>query len=128
MDMLLKIGGMALTTAILSIILKKVVPEFSFLLGIAFGVVMFFLLQTSFITLLEAMYSLASMAQIDALLLTPVVKTVAISIITKITGEFCRSAGEGGIATFVEFSGTVISLVIALPLIEGVMTMMADML
>lgn len=74
------------------------------------------------------MEKLAEMAQMDRALLTPVIQTVAISIASKVTGELCRSANESGIGTFVEFAGTVLSLWVALPLIEGVMLMMTEML
>ena len=40
----------------------------------------------------------------------------------------CRSAGEGGIASFVETAGTVLALAAALPLVRGVVEMMAEML
>ena len=63
-----------------------------------------------------------------ALVLEPVLKTAAISILTKVTGEVCRAAGEGGAAAFVEVAGTILALAVALPLAEGVLTMMAELL
>lgn len=125
---MLKIGALSITTVILCTILRKNVPEYSLLLAITFAVLLFIPLKESIESILTSMYYLSELSNIDHNLLVPVIKTVAISIITKITGEFCRSAGESGVAVFVEFSGTVVSLVIALPLIEGVMSMMADML
>ena len=42
--------------------------------------------------------------------------------------EVCRAAGEGGAAAFVEVAGTILALAVALPLAEGVLTMMAELL
>ena len=42
--------------------------------------------------------------------------------------EVCRAAGEGGAAAFVEVAGTILALAVALPLAEGVRTMMAELL
>ena len=61
-------------------------------------------------------------------LLEPVAKTVALSILTKLTAEICRSAGESGLASFVELGGTVAALVVALPLMRAVAVLMAEML
>lgn len=60
--------------------------------------------------------------------LVPVLKTVVISVVTKLSCELCRSGGEGGLASFVEFAGVVLALLVAIPLMEGVMTMMVGML
>jgi stage III sporulation protein AD len=57
-----------------------------------------------------------------------VIKTVALSILTKLTVEVCRAAGEGGIAAFVETVGTVLALVVALPLVRAVVVLMGSML
>ena len=58
----------------------------------------------------------------------PVVKTVAVSILTRVTAEVCRSAGESGTAAFVETAGTLLALLVALPLIRAVTVLMAEML
>ena len=50
------------------------------------------------------------------------------AILAKVTGEVCRAAGEGGAAAFVEVAGTILALAVALPLAEGVLTMMAELL
>lgn len=74
------------------------------------------------------MGDLIRQAGISEVLLEPVVKTVALSILTKVTGEICRSAGEGGLAAFIETAGTVIALVAALPLVGAVAQLMGELL
>ena len=61
-------------------------------------------------------------------MLEPVVKTVALSILTKLTVEICRSAGEGGVAAFVETAGTALALLAALPLVRAVAQLMGELL
>ena len=79
-------------------------------------------------SVVEAIGRLAGRAGLDSTLVEPVLKTAAISILTKVTGEVCRAAGEGGAAAFVEVAGTILALAVALPLAEGVLTMMAELL
>ena len=74
------------------------------------------------------MEELALLAGLDRGVVEPVLKTVVLSVVTRLTSEVCRSAGEGGIASFVETAGTVLALAAALPLVRGVVEMMAEML
>lgn len=123
-----KISALSLSTLVFSVVLKKILPEFSLLLTVSVGLAVFALLEGSFLEIIAMLETLSELSNVDRRLFTPVVKTVAISILCKITGEICRSSGENGIASFVDFGGTVLSIVIALPLIEGVMTLIVGML
>ena len=67
-------------------------------------------------------------AGLSEALLEPVVKTVALSILTRLTAEICRSAGEGGVAAFVETAGSALSLMAALPLVRAVAQLMGELL
>ena len=55
-------------------------------------------------------------------------KTVVLSVVTRLTSEVCRSAGEGRIASFVETAGDSAGAGGGLPLVRGVVEMMAEML
>ena len=70
----------------------------------------------------------AQLAGLDQTVVEPVFKTVVLSILTKLTSEICRSAGEGGLAAAVETAGTVLALAVTLPLVHGVLTLMGEML
>ena len=70
----------------------------------------------------------ALLAGLDEALLEPVIKTVALSILTRLTAEVCRASGEGGLAAFVETAGTILALGAALPLARAVTSLLAEML
>ena len=76
----------------------------------------------------ELMNELAEQAGLSEVLLEPVMKTVALSILTRLTAEICRSAGEGGVAAFVETAGGVLALLAALPLVRAVAQLMGELL
>ncbi len=61
-------------------------------------------------------------------LVEPVFKTVILSILTRLTAEVCKSAGESSVAAFVETAGTILALAVSLPLVGGVLKMMEGML
>lgn len=113
---------------VLSAVLRKNTPELALLLVLAAGVWMLVLVADGLGAVVALMEELADQAGLSETLLEPVVKTVALSILTRLTAEICRSAGEGGVAAFVETAGTVLALLAALPLVRAVAQLMGELL
>lgn len=128
MDLMVKVAAGAITAAVLGVVLRKNTPELALLLALAAGLWMVALAADGLGAVVALMEELTSLAGLSEELLEPVVKTVALSILTRLTAEVCKSAGEGGVAAFVETAGTVLALVVALPLIRAVVLMMTEML
>lgn len=128
METMVKLAGVAVTAVVFSGVLRKNTPELSLLLTAAAGVWMLTLVADGLGAAVELMEELAGQAGLSEVLLEPVVKTVALSILTKLTAEICRSAGESGIAAFVETAGSVLALVVALPLVRAVAQLMGELL
>lgn len=123
-----KIAAVGLTAAVLGTVLRRNTPELALLLVLCAGVWILASVAGGLGAVVELMEELAGLAGLSEELLEPVVKTVALSILTRLTAEICRSAGEQGIAAFVETAGTVLALVVALPLVRAVTVLMAEML
>ena len=128
MEAAIKLAGAAVTAVVLSGVLRKNTPELALLLTVVAGVWMLALTADSLGAAVELMKELAGQAGVSEVLLEPVVKTVALSILTKLTAEICRSAGENGVAAFVETAGTVLALMVALPLVRAVAQLMGELL
>ena len=128
MEVMVKLAAVGVTAVVLSAVLKKNTPELALLLALAAGLWMLFLVADGLGAVVVLMEELAGQAGLSEVLLEPVVKTVALSILTKLTVEICRSAGEGGVAAFVETAGAVLALLAALPLIRAVAQMMGELL
>ena len=114
MDLMVKVAAGAITAAVLGVVLRKNTPELALLLALAAGLWMVALVADGLGAVVALMEELTSLAGLSEELLEPVVKTVALSILTRLTAEVCKSAGEGGVAAFVETAGTVLALVVAL--------------
>ena len=119
----MQIAALAVTAVLCAAVIRRGAPEAALVLVLAAGCWMLMLAAGALGSVVEAIGRLAGRAGLD-----PVLKTAAISILTKVTGEVCRAAGEGGAAAFVEVAGTILALAVALPLAEGVLTMMAELL
>ena len=128
METMAKLAAVGVTAVVLSAVLKKNTPELALLLVLAAGLWMTFLAAAGLGAAVELMEELAEQAGLSEALLEPVVKTVALSILTRLTAEICRSAGEGGVAAFVETAGAALSLLAALPLVRAVAQLMGELL
>ena len=128
MGAMAKLAAVGVTAVVLSAVLRKNTPELALLLALAAGLWMLAMAAEGMGAAVALMEELAEQAGLSEVLLEPVMKTVALSILTRLTAEICRSAGEGGVAAFVETAGAVLALLAALPLIRAVAQMMGELL
>lgn len=128
MEAMAKLAAVGVTAVVLSAVLKKHTPELALLLALTAGLWMLALGASGLGAAAALMRELAGQAGLSEALLEPVVKTVALSILTKLTVEICRSAGEGGVAAFVETAGAALALMAALPLVRAVSQLMGELL
>ena len=124
----MKLAAVAVTAAVLSGVLRKNTPELALLLVLAAGLWMLALAAGALGAAVALMEELAARAGLADALLEPVLKVVALSILTRLTAELCRSAGEWGLAAFAEAAGTALALAAALPLVRAVAQLMGELL
>mgnify|MGYP002509826796 CR=1 FL=1 len=128
MEVMVKLAAVGVTAVVLSAVLKKNTPELALLLTLVAGLWMLAAAAEGLGAVVALMEELAQQAEMSEVLLEPVLKTVALSILTKLTAEICRSSGEGGVAAFVETAGAVLALLAAIPLVRAVAQMMGELL
>lgn len=128
MENMFKIAAIAVAGALCAVTLKKQTPELALMVALTAGA----LVLVSSITALEQVRlligELSEAAGLSSAVVAPVIKTVAIAVITKLSAEICRDAKEGGIAAFVEMAGAAAALAVTLPLIELVMKVVTGLL
>ena len=128
MDGMVRVVALAMSVVVCAAVIRRGAPEMALLLVLAAGVWMLLLALDGLSQVLATMERLAGLAELSDSIVEPVGKTVVLAILTKVTGELCRSAGEGGAAAFVEVAGTALALAAALPLVEAVVQMMVEIL
>lgn len=128
MESIVEIAVLAVVAALCAVIVKKQVPELGMVIGLAAGVLILTPSVAAVKRAKELMESLADVAGLSPVVLTPVIKTVGIAIVTKLAAEICRDAKEGGIAAFVETAGASVALFVCLPLIEAVFGVIIELL
>lgn len=125
---MLKIAAVAVISAICAVVVKKNVRELGLVLALLAGTLILTFALPAVENTLDLMDELAALAELSPAVLTPVVKTVGIAIVTRVSAEVCRDAGEGGIAAFVETAGAATALLTALPLLETVLSLVKSLI
>lgn len=128
MELLLKVSAGAIMAVLCAAMLRRNAGEFVPLVMLAAGAWVLSITAQALGEVVESLARLSRVAQLDTDLIEPVVKVVGLSIITRVSVEVCRTAGEGGIAVFVELAGTILALAAALPLVSAVVEMIAGLL
>ncbi len=125
---MVQVAVVAVVAALCATVLRRGATELVIPLVLGTGIMIVLMVSSQLGEVLSTMSRLAELAQLDNTLVTPIAKTVALSILTHLTGELCRASGEGGLAAFVEVAGTVLALTVALPLVEGVILLLVEIM
>lgn len=70
---------------------------------------------------MELLQKLALKANVDFVYMTTVFKILGIAYLASFCSEICRDSGENNIASKVEFAGKILILVLAIPILMGVL-------
>lgn len=128
MTVLIKAAAVGITGAILCLLLKKSAPE----LGLAVSIAVSLLAASLGVSLLEEVIELLKILQeeadLSAALVSPVLKCVGIGVVTRLSVDLCKDAGQGAAASAVELCGTACALTAALPLVRTLLQMIGEML
>ena len=127
MDGLYQIALIAMIAAIACLVLKKQTGELGVLLSVA-AIVLILLLSIRFLKpVLDLYRRLCTMGNLSDAICSPLLKSVGIGFLAKMTGAVCEDAGEKGLCSAVELAGSVLSMYAALPLISAVLTLMEEL-
>ena len=128
MDIVIRIAIAGVVGSVLSLMLYRGAPEIGLLLAIAATLLILVLGMQVMFSILDFARMLQYAAALSPALLMPVFQTLGIGILTKLSAEVCRDAGQGAIAGAIELSGTIAAIYIALPLMQMVFEMIGRLL
>ncbi len=128
MDMVIKAAAIGISGAALALLLKKTMPEMAFLLSCATAAAILLLALNKYLGISEFMGELVSASGLSSAVVSPVVKTVGIGLITKLSSDVCKDAGQSTAGTVVETAGTIAGVTVALPLMKTVFGMINSLI
>ncbi len=121
MEELIRVCAIALVGVIAVAILRKSVPEMSIVLTLALISAMVFVASGVLVSVIKFIYELAGGAGIDRELLSPLLRCVGISIVSRMGCDVCRDAGVSAAASYIELVGGAASIMCASPLMVAVL-------
>ena len=124
MQNFLQVAVLGLLTVIFTSLLRKNNKELAVVLSLAACLIIGVILIQLAKPLVEFMEKLRALSGLDKALLLPLVKTVGIGLLSQVSSGVCADAGENAIAKLIEVCGGILSLYVALPLLEAVLEMM----
>ena len=117
MKEIIEICGIALITAVCALGMKKYAPETSVLLAVTGGAFILIRVLSRVSPIIEQISSLTSNGEYAEIL----VKTLGICVICQFVSETCKDAGQGALASKVEFSSRVAIIITAMPLFRNIL-------
>ena len=125
---IIQIVGLALAATVISVIIKEYYPEIAVQISIITGIIIFAVISVKIGNVINLLKELADKVNIDMLYISTIIKIVGIAYITQFASEVCRDAGEGAIAAKVELAGKILIVVMAAPIILGLLKLLVELL
>lgn len=112
--------GTALLTAMGAALLRRYDTAYAMLISIAGGVVILVYAVTALSGLMDSVNGLMNRAGLNRAFLTLLVKAMGICYLCRFGADLCRDAHETALAGHVELAGTILTVIIAFPMIREV--------
>ena len=125
---LVAVTGILLCSVLLAVLLRGPRPELALCLGMAAGVLVVLLLLRQTAPLLATVRRMLRAADFPSVYLTTVLKAAGITLLTQLTADTCRDAGESALAAKAELAGRILLLALAVPLFEQILTLVTAMM
>lgn len=117
----LQIVAIGLIATVLIVVVKSQRPELAVLLSVAAGVILFLLVLGKISSIIDIVRDLASRAGLNMVYLGVILKIMGIAYIAEFGAQICRDAGEGAVATKIEFAAKILIMVLAVPIVVAVL-------
>lgn len=125
---LLKIAAVALITVFAYMIVKQFKPEIALIITLVGSILIIIMTINSLKSVISSFFSIFKTTGVDAELLTPLVKIIAIGYIAEFAANICSDAGAASVGDKILFSAKIIILTISLPIITSVVDMVVALL
>lgn len=124
----LQIVALGLTATVLIVVVKSQRPDLAVLLSVAAGAIIFLLVLGKIGSIIDVIKDLSSQAGISMVYLGTILKIVGIAYIAEFGSQICRDAGEGAVASKIEFAAKVLIMVLAVPIVVAVLQSLLKLL
>lgn len=118
---IVKIAAFVLVALSIVLIFKDRRQDLAVQISLVAGILIFFFMIDKLKEVLNVIELFASKANIDAVYIKTVFKVLGIAYIATFCSEICKDAGEGSLASKIEFAGKILILILAIPILMAVL-------
>lgn len=118
---IIKVVGFAFVALSVVLVVKHRRSDLAVHISLAAGILIFIFMIDKVTSVLQLLQELALKANIDFIYLNIVFKILGIAYLASFCSEICKDAGESSLASKVEFSGKILILVLAIPILMAVL-------
>lgn len=120
MDAIFKIIGIALIGAMIAVFLKERTPQFSMMVSLSTGIVIFLLVGENIREVVSQLKTMVASAGMESDSVRLILKICGIGIVAEYFTNVIADAGETAIAKKAEFAAKIIIFIMILPLVGKV--------
>ncbi len=124
----MKAAALAVTASLLALTVRKHSAEFAALAGIAAALMIGVLTLELLSPVLDFAEALRDRAELSDGLLAPVLKTLAIGLVTEFGANLCEDAGEKAVASALKLCGGAAAFYAILPLLRSVLDLLEQIM
>ena len=118
---IVQIVSLGFVATLLILIIKRQNPEIAVQISLTMAAIIFLMVLDKLSVVISLFRDLAEKAQISQMYLNTILKIIGIAYITEFGAQICRDAGEGAVASKVEFAGKIMVMIMAIPIIALVL-------
>ena len=123
-----KIILLGVVSTMLIALVRESKPELAVLLGVASGIAVLIMVVDALFDIVNTFYNIAYITGLSSNMFAAILKIIGIGYITEFAANICVDAGNKSIGDKISFAGKIVILVLSLPIVEGVVSVIAEML
>ena len=128
MELLIKCAALAVFSAVAALLIRRVNPELSLLIGASAAIVILLSALALFREVLDAAKETERIFVSRLIEARPILKCLGIAVITRLGADLCRDASQSALAAAMETAGTLCAAAAAMPMILTLLTTIGGML
>lgn len=123
-----QIIGIGIIATILIVVLKESKPEFSILVSITAGVIIFSMLLSKLVYVIDTISTLSGRFDVNISYFNTILRIIGMAYIVEFASQISRDAGQDSIAMKIELGGKVMIMVLAIPILMALMDLIIKIL
>ena len=128
METLYKIIGIALITCVSFIIIKPIRNDFAIIISVVGGIIITFYIFSYMSGIFDIFNGIFKITGVNGSVYAIILKIIGIAYLTEFTANICSDTGNSSLGDKVLLGGKIIILVMALPIVTGILNIVMELL